>query len=230
MNTRTKYAIPAIVGMIVIMAFIVPAMAEQPQFASTSGTGSEHPLDDPLQYMQLVSGFEGAVQIQFDSGIDQMIEEKINVTLADAAIAAEENGLIHATDARMETIKNDQGNAYLVWTIHGYDSARSMTVGHSPDIFVVDAGDVTNFALTTKEWNLLSMPDVSYDKQTKFFEEFKESHFQSTGDAERDAEFLGLMQQIKDAYNNDDLPKAEQLRQQIHELYTESVQFSNPDA
>ena len=232
MNTRTKYAIPAVVGVIAIMAFIVPAMAEQAQFASTSGTGSEHPLDDPLQYMQLVSGFEGAVQIQFDSGTDQMIEEKINVTLADAAAVAEENGLTHATGAQIEVIRNDQGDTYLVWTIHGYDSARSETVGHSPDIFVVDAGDVTNFALTTKEWNLMNMPDVSYDMEMKFFEEFNEDDLRPTGNAEYDAlqaEFIGLMKQLKAAHDDGDSQKVDLIKQQMRELYTESVQIFNPD-
>ena len=235
MNTRTRYVIPAIAGMVVmmaIMAFTVPAMAVQSQSASTSGTGSEHPLDDPLQYIQLVSGFEGAVQIQFDSGTDQMIEEKINVTLADAAAVAEENGLIHATGARMEVIRNDQDNTYLVWTIHGYDSARSETVGHSPDIFVVDTGDVTNFALTTKEWNQLNMPDASYDLEMKFFEEFNEDDLLPTGDAEHDAlqaEFLGLIKQLKTAHDDGDSQKADQLRQQIRELGAESVHISNPD-
>ena len=229
MKTRTKYAIPSIIGMVTVMAFIVPAMAEQTQFASTLGSDSEPFSEDPLQYMKLVSGFEGTVQIQFEPGAEQRIEELINVSLADAAVIAEENGLVHATDARMEAVKNERGDAYLTWVIHGYDSARSETVGHSPDIFVVDAGDATNFVLTTKEWNL---PDVSYTQETQFFEGFEEDYFQPTGDVENDAlraEFLDLMQQLKDAQDENDPQKVEQVRLQIQELYTGSMQIANPD-
>jgi len=63
------------------------------------------------------------------------------------------------------------------------------------------------------------------------FEKFQQKFSEPTGDVEVDAahaQFLDLMQQLRDAYKNGDTDTAQSIKDQLHELKSSFLNMRNP--
>ena len=220
MNGKTKYAIPVFAAVFALMvAVAVPTvLAEGGDYAKWGG--EKHFKKGHHGFMAIpVEGFVGSIQVPEEKNIEayESLKSQITVSLGQAVSVAESNGVTDAMMASIGMAKDDDGNKYVVWTIASMDKdseSKTMTA----NIFVVDAGDATNFTQVSKTFDPAKM--MHGDKTAKF-EKFQQKFSEPTGDAEVDAtraQFLDLMQQLRDAYENGDTETAQTIKDQLKEL------------
>ena len=218
MNTKTKYMIPAFAAVFALMfAFGAPSvMAEGGDYAKWGG--EKHFKKG--HHAILVEGFSGTIELPEEMSRDShdALREQVTVSLRDAVSIAEDNGLEDAMKAGIGVAKDENGNKYLVWKVASMDK-DSESESVTANVFVVDAGDSSNFATVTKTFDH-AKDRMHGDKNAKF-DRLQERFSQPTGDAEVDAaraQFLDLMQQLRDAYSSGDTETAESLKGQLSEL------------
>ena len=223
MNSKTKYMIPAFAVIFALMfAVAIPTvMAEGGDYAKWGG--DKHFKKGHHGFMAIpVEGFVGSIQVpeEKNSETHEALKSQITVSLGQAVSVAESNGVTDAMKASIGIAKDDEGNKYVVWTIASMDKdseSNTMTV----NIFVVDAGDATNFTQVSKTFDHTKMMEKIHGDKTAKFEKFQQKFSEPTGDAEVDAaraQFLDLMQQLRDAYKNGDIDTAQSIKDQLKEL------------
>lgn len=178
----------------------------------------------------LVEGFVGSIPVpeEITPETHGELKDQVTVSLGQAVSVAESNGVTDAMKASIGIAKDGEGSKYVVWTIASMNKdteSETMTA----NIFVVDAGDSTNFTTVTKTFDHSEMKGKMYgDKMGKFQQKFSEP----TGDAEVDAaraQFLDLMQQLRDAYESGDTETAQSIKDQLKELkQTVFLNMRNP--
>lgn len=180
----------------------------------------------------LVEGFTGTVQIpeEMNRETHDRLKDQITVSLGQAVSVAESNGVTDAMKASIGIAKDGEGNKYVVWTITSMNKdAESETV--TKKIFVVDTGDAENFTTVIKSFDHSEMKEKMHGDKTAKFEKFQQKFSEPTGDAEVDAarvQFLDLMQQLRDAYENGDADTAQSIKDQLHELKSSFLDMRNP--
>ena len=223
MNFKTKYTIPVFAAVFALMfAVATPyVMAESGDHANWEGKTHHMGPRGPMgPHAILVEDFTGSIQIPEEMNPDthDSIKSQITVTLSQAVSLAEEQGFEDAMRASIGIVKDSDGNKYLVWTVFSMDrDQESGTI--TKNIFVVDAGDITNFTTVSKTFDPAEMKGQMHDDKTGKFE--KQHYFSPTGNADVDgarAQFHDLMQQLREAYKNGDTDTAQSIKDQLQEL------------
>jgi len=214
--------IPAFAAVFAMMFTVaVPTvMAEGGDYAKWGGEKSHHKGHGHMTI--LVEGFTGSIAIpeEMTPETHDELKSQVTVSLGQAVSVAESNGVTDAMKASIGIAKDGEGNKYVVWAIISIDKdAESKTM--TKNIFVVDAGDNTNFTTVTKTFDHSKMKERMHGDKTAKFEKFQEKFSESTSDADGDAaraQFLDLMQQLRDAYSNGDTDAAKSIKEQLKEL------------
>ena len=221
MNSKTKYMIPAFATIFALMfVFAVPTVvAEGGDYAKWGG--EKHIKKGHHGFMTIpVEGFVGSIPIpeEMNEETHEALKSQITVSLGQAVSVAESNGVTDAMKASIGIAKDGEGNKYVVWTIASIDKdseSETMTV----NIFVVDAGNADNFTTITKTFDHSKMKEKMHGDATVKFEKFQQKFSEPTGDVDvARAEFLDLMQQLRDAYNNGDTDAANSIQDQLKDL------------
>ncbi len=167
----------------------------------------------------IVEGFTGTIPVPEGMMTKEAHDElkgQVTVSLGQAVSVAESNGVTDAMKASIGIAKDGKGNKYVVWTITSInkdEESKTMTV----NIFVVDAGDAVNFTTVIKTFDHSEMREMNGDKIEKFQQKLSEPTDDAKVDTPR-AQFLDLIQQLKDAYANGDTETAQAIRDQLDEL------------
>ena len=219
MNTKTKYMIPAFAAVFALIFALGPpsAMAVGGDYAKWGG--EKHFKKG--HHVILVEGFSGTILLPEEMSRDSRdaLKEQVTVSLKDAVSVAEDNGFEDAMKAEIGIAKDGDGNKYLVWKVASMNK-DSDSESVTANIFVVDAGDASNFATVTKTFDHFAKDRMHGDKNAKF-DRLQERFSQPTGDPDVDAaraQFLDLMQQLREAYSNGDTETVESLKEQLSEL------------
>ena len=227
MNTKAKYMIPAFAAVFALMFAFAPSVtAESGDYASWGGEKNHK-----RHHAILVEGFVGVIPVPEEMTSDTRgeLKDQVTISLGQAVSVAEDNGLVDAMKAGIGIAKDGEGNKYVVWTIASMDKdSESETM--TANIFVVDAGNAANFTTVTKEFDHSKMSERIHGDKTAKFEKFQQKFSEPTGDVEVDAaraQFLDLMQQLRDAYSNGDSETAESLKEQLSELRQEFLNTRN---
>ena len=220
MNTKTKYMIPAFAAVFALIFALGPTSVMAEGDDNYAKWGDEKHFKKG-HHAILVEGFSGTIVLSEELNRDShdALKEQVTVSLKDAVSVAEDNGLEDAMKAGIGVVKDEDGNKYLVWKVASMErdsGSESVTA----NIFVVDAGNASNFATVTKTFDHYAKDRMHGDMNAKF-DKLQERFSEPTGDAEVDAaraQFLDLMQQLREAYSNGDTETAESLKKQLSEL------------
>ena len=226
MNTKTKYMIPVFAAVFALMFVIATpyVMAEGADHAKWAGEKDQK----RGHHVILVEGFTGTIQIpeEMTKETHDELKNQITVSLGQAVSIAESNGVTDAMKASIGIAENGEGNKYVVWTIASMNKdteSETMTA----NIFVVDAGDATNFTTFTKTFDHSEMEGKMYGgKMEKFQQKFSEPTGNADVDAAR-AHFLDLTQQLRDAIKNGDAETAQSLKKQLEEIRPSFLNMRN---
>lgn len=218
MNRKTTYLIPAFAAVFALMfAFASPyAMAEYGQGMYDKGMGQKHKM---MHKVIEVEGFVGSIQITEDAD-KQAIKDQVTVSLSEAASGLDVMG------GHIGVVSNENGDKFVAWTLKSIDrDSESETA--TATIYVVDAGDVSNTATITKEFDPSQMKGKhGFDRQHTGDKgankaQLLERLSQPTGDAETDAAraaFVEKVEELKAALESGDDEKASELREELKDL------------
>ncbi|MGY5148740.1 MAG: hypothetical protein ACW9W3_01620 [Candidatus Nitrosopumilus sp. bin_68KS] len=221
MNSKTKYMIPVFAAVFALMFVVaVPnAIAEGGNYAKMSE--DKHYKGHGHKAI-LVEGFTGSIVVpaEMTKETHGELKNQVTVSLGQAVSVAESNGVTNAMKASIGIVKDGENNKYVVWTITSIDKdAESETM--IKNIFVVDAGNADNFTTITKTFDHSKMREMHGEKMANKLEKYQQKFTEPTGDADVDsarAQFLDLMQQLQNAYNNGDSESAKSIHDQLKEL------------
>jgi hypothetical protein len=229
MNTKTKYMIPAFAAIFALM-FVVATpyvIAEGADHAKWTGEKDQK----RGHYAILVEGFTGTIQIpeEMTKETHDALKNQVTVSLGQAVSVAESNGVTDAMKASIGIAKNGEGNKYVVWTITNMNKdteSETMTA----NIFVVDAGDATNFTTVTKTFDHSKMKGKMNSDKMEKYEKFQQKFSEPTGNADVDAakaHFLDLTQQLREAIKNGDTETVQSLKKQLEEIKPSFLNMRN---
>lgn len=149
MKKTSKFILPAFVA-----AFALAFVVATPYVMAESGYGM-HSFDGAKSHKGhwaiQVEGFEGTIQITED--VDKKtLKDKVTVSLSEASAG------LDVQKASLGVAVNENGEKYLVWKLVSIiTDSESGTA--TKTINIVDAGDVDNTALVTKEFDKSSHQD-----------------------------------------------------------------------
>ena len=219
MNSKTKYMIPVFAAVFALMfvAALPNAIAEGGDYAKMGG--DKHHKKGHGHKAILVEGFTGKIVVpeEMTKETHGELKSQVTVSLGQAVSVAEANGVTDAMKASIGIAKDGQDNKYVVWKIISVDRDEESQT-KTKNIFVVDAGDSTNFTSISKT---IDHSKMKSDKIDKKIEKFQQKFTEPTGNADVDsarAQFLDLMQQLRDAYTNGDSETAKSIKEQLKEL------------
>ncbi|WP_428324613.1 hypothetical protein [Nitrosopumilus sp.] len=219
MNDKIKYMIPVFTAVFALM-FVATApnvIAEGVDYAKYSD--DKYHKKGHGHKAILVEGFTGSVVIpkEMTKEIFGDLKEQITVTLGQAVSVAESNGVTDAIKAKVGITKDGEGNKYVVWKIISVDIDVESQI-KTKNIFIVDAGDNTNFTSISKT---IDHSKMKGDKIDRKIEKFQHKFSEPTGDSDVDnarSQFLDLLQQLRDAYENGDTEIVQSIKDQLQEL------------
>lgn len=228
MNSKTKYMIPVFAAVFALMFTFTPFVMAQ---GDGEHTEEKHAEWGGEKYSKeenhgkkaiLVEGFIGTIQIPEETTEETHgeLKDQVTVSLSQAVSVAESNGVTDAMKASIGIAEDNEDNMYVVWTITSVDKDEESET-KTKNIFVVDAGDSTNFASITKTFDHSEMNEKMHGDKNAMFEKFQQKFTEPTGDADVDAaraQFLDLLQQLRDAYTNGDTETAKSIHDQLKEL------------
>ena len=217
MNRKTTYLIPAFAAVFALMfAFASPdVMAEPGERMHEKWSGQkQHKMHKAIE----VEGFVGSIQITEDSD-KQALKDQVTVSLSEAAEGLDVMG------GKIGVAINENGDKYLTWTLKSIEKdSESETV--TATIYVVDAGDASNTAVVTKEFDRSdSYGKFSHNgyKHANLAEKL-ERLSQPTGDADVDAAratFVEKLQELQTALDSGNSERASELREELDDLRSE---------
>lgn len=222
MNSKTKYMIPAFAAVFALMfAVAIPTvMAEGGDYAKWGG--DKHHMKGHGHKAILVEEFTGSIAIPAEMTKKTFgeLKDQVTVSLSQAVSVAESNGVTDAMKASIGIAKDGEDNKFVVWTVSSM-SKDSESDTMTANIFVVDAGDKTNFTSITKTFDHSKMTERMHGDMSAKFEKLQQKFAEPTGDADVDAaraQFLDLSQQLRDAHTNEDTEAAKSIKDQLKEL------------
>lgn len=225
MNTKTKYMIPVFAAVFaVIFVFSTPYVMADDANGTWAGNhfkganehwGEDHhrgPKGTMGPHVITIENFTGSVAIPQDITKDtrDSLKDQVTVTLAQAVNVASSNGF-DGMRASLGVVDDGAGNKYLVWTIISIDKDAE-TGAVTCNVFVVDAGDATNFAQTTQTFDH-PMKGDGHGPNAQGFQKFTDNL-----DPETKAKFQDLMDQLRQAHQNGDTETVKNLKDQLHQL------------
>ena len=217
MNRKTTYLIPTFAAVFALMfAFASPVvMAESGEGIHDKWSGQkQHKMNKAIE----VEGFVGSIHITEDSD-KQALKDQVTVSLSEAAKGLDVMG------GKIGVAINENGDKYLTWTLKSIEKdSESETV--TATIYVVDAGDASNTAVVTKEFDRSdSYEKFSHNgyKHANLAEKL-ERLSQPTGDADVDAAratFVEKLQELQTALDSGNSERASELREELDDLRSE---------
>jgi hypothetical protein len=231
MSTKIKYMIPAFAAVFALVFVFTPYVMAENGVSAMWGDGAKHPRGHMGPHVIQVEGFTGTIQIPVEMTREthDSLKSQVKVSLSQAVSIAEASGVTDAMMANIGIVEDDTNNKYLVWIIISMDKdveSETMTA----NIFVVDAGDATNFITVTKAFDHSKMSEGMYGDKMEKFEKFQQKFSEPTGNADVDAaraHFLDLMQQLRDAIKNGDTATAESIKKQLEEIRPSFLNMRN---
>lgn len=155
MNTKTKYLIPAIAVVFALtFAFVTPyVIAESGEYTHAKWGDKQHKMHKAIEVV-LGEGKNWSVLLpeEFNKDTMKSLKTDVTVSLIDAANAAKLAGVEDVMKASIGIAKDQNGNNGIAWILTSMnmdDESQTATA----NIFVVDAGDITNTAKTTKTFD-----------------------------------------------------------------------------
>ena len=153
MNTKTKIHIPAIAVLVAIVAIATtPAiMAESGYAKGAWHDGAKHAWKDGAKHHKhmaiQVEGFVGSIPVpeDIDRESKKALKDQVTVSLSEAA-----QGL-DVKIGKIGIAANENEDKFLVWKLVSIDTEDSET--KTATIYIVDAGDASNTAQVTKEFD-----------------------------------------------------------------------------
>lgn len=254
------YLIPAFVAIFALIVFAPSILADKGEYAKWED--GKHPMEQkgPMGFHAIqVKGFNGTIQIPKEMTMEthDLLKSQITVSLSQAVSVADQNGFADAMSANIGIVQN-QDIKYLAWIISSIEKNKDSQI-ITANIFVVDAGDKTNFAKTTQTFdhskmygdkmygNKTMMDDKKhgdkmygdktkmgemYDYKTKRHDQSESKFSEKTGNSDIDAtkaKFLDLMQQLREAYKKGDTQTAQSIKEQLHELKQAFLDMRNSE-
>ncbi|NND86382.1 MAG: hypothetical protein HKM23_03435 [Nitrosopumilus sp.] len=189
----------------------------------------------------MVEGFVGSIavpdmsEVEDKKAVYEELKSRVTVKLSDAAVVAENAGLA-ITKGKMAKVVNENGEKFVVWKlIEKNKDSNSETV--TKTIFVVDAADVTNTSIVTKEYdhsmknerhsgkdykNTLSDPQEIESKIAKIEQKINDGTL-SSEQAESKVQFLYLLRQLQSAISEGNDVQVDSIREQLQELRNQMI-------
>ena len=229
MNRKTKYMIPVFAAVFaMVFVFSTPYVMADDANGTWAGKhfkgageqwGGEHHMGPRGSHAVTIDGFTGSIVIPQDITKDtrSSLKNQVTVTLSQAANVASSNGF-EGMSASLGAVDDGAGNKYFVWKITNIDKDAE-TGAVTCNVFVVDAGDATNFAQTTQTFDHPMKGDGHGPKAQGFHK------FADNLDPETQAKFQDLMDQLRQAHQNGDTEAVKNLKDQLHQL----MQSLHPD-
>ncbi len=155
MKTARKYLIPAFVAAFVLTFVIATpyVIAEGGDYGHAKWGAKHHKMHKVIEVV-LDEDKKWSIQLpeEFNKDAMKSLKEDVSVSLLDAANAAQSAGVDDVMKASIGIAKDQNGNKGVAWILASMNmDEESQTI--TANIFVVDAGDVTNTATTTKEFD-----------------------------------------------------------------------------
>ena len=215
MNKKTKYLIPAFAAVFALMFAVAPSLA-----MAESGGDMHSKWKDPKNHKMYrvvdVDGFVGAIQITED--VDrQSLKEQITVSLSEAADELDVMG------AHIGVAVNENDDKFIVWALKSIEKDSESGIA-TMTIHIVDAADVNNTAVITKEFDPTQRDGKSYkniinnpDKIDRIQEKLSEP----TGDTDVDAlrtTAVEKLEELQEAIENGDSEIIYELRDELKNL------------
>jgi hypothetical protein len=220
MTTKTQYLLPAFVAIFALMFVVatpyVAADEDDSRFAQQNG--KRHM---PIQ----ADGFEGSIPITEDSDRQEIKSQK-TVSLSEASAG------IDVHKAHLGVVVNENDDKFLVWILANVEKDSESETAIAT-IFVVDAGDLSNTATITKEIDLSEKTRDGKrtrdgDGMAKKIERLEERFSEPTGNEELDelqTQFFEKIQELKDAHEEGDSDKVQELRKELKELREQLIEL-----
>ena len=241
MNSKTKYVLPAFAAIFALM-FVAAAphvLAEPGEGKAWTGYADyKHAKKMHHNHIKVVTveGFTGSIPVPDMSKVEdkrevyESLKEQVIVKLSDAASAAE-NAELDVMKGSIDMAVNENNEKYVVWVLveKNRDSESQTTTA---TIFVVDAGDLSNTAQVTKEFDH-SARGIDTTNFASKAEKLQQKFSEPTGNLEVDAlrsQFLEKVQDLRDASYDGDIEKAQQIRDELKSLKDQLIEMRNPVA
>ena len=244
MNTKTtKFLLPAFAAVFALMfVAVAPHVMAEPSEGKTwtGGEGDDYKhakMAHKAHTAMTVEGFTGSILVPDMSDMEdkkaayEELKSQVTVRLSEAASAAENAGL-DVSKAELTKVVNENKEKFIVWKLVEKNKSSDSDMV-TKTIFVVDAGDITNTATITKEYDS-SMKDEnrhSYDKDhtstlsdpqkiegkiAKIEQKINEGNL-SPEQSENKVQFVYLLRQLQTAVSDGNDAQADSLREQLQE-------------
>jgi len=155
MKTARKYLIPAFVAAFALMfAVATPyVIAEGGDYTHAKWGAKYHKMHKAIE-VNLEEGKSWAIPLPEDFNKESIksLKEDVSVSLIDAANAAHSAGVDDVMKASIGIAIDQNGNKGVAWILASMNMDEEAQTA-TANIFVVDAGDITNTAETTKEFD-----------------------------------------------------------------------------
>jgi hypothetical protein len=210
-----------------VAVFALMFVAVTPYVAAEDGDGpfaQYHGEKMQKKHMPIqVEGFEGSIQITEDSD-RQELKDQVTVSLSEAADGLE------VYKASLGAVVNENDEKFLVWVLINFEKDSESGIV-TATIYIVDAGNSSNTTEITREVDR-SQGDRNKshgnlaDKLTNLEEKFSEP----TGNEEVDelgAQLVEKIGELKEAHEEGDSDKVQELRQEIKDLMQQLRELRN---
>lgn len=238
MNNKTKYMLPAFAAVFALMfvAATPYVLAESGDEKTWMGEGDyKHAKKMHKGHIKvvMVEGFTGSIPLPDMSTIAdkrevfESLREQITVRLSEAATAAE-NAELDVMKGSIGIAVNENGEKYIVWLLSEKNRDLDSQIT-TATIFVVDAGDLSNTAQVTKEFDH-SVKGIDATKFANKAERLQQKFSEPTGNPEVDilrSQFVEKIQELRDVSSNGDVEKAQQIREELKSLKDQLIEMRN---
>ena len=218
MNRKTAYLIPAFAAVFALMFAFAPTLASAENSDDMYGKWTDQ-RNHKMHKIIEVEGFVGSIQITEDAD-RQTLKDQVSVSLSEAAEGLDVMG------GHIGVAVNENGDKYLAWTLKSIQKDSESETA-TATIYIVDAGDASNIATTTKEFDRTKFDGkFSHDDKNRAYmiDKIQEKFSEPTGDTDVDAArsaFVEKLQELKVAFENEDSERAFELRDELKDLRSE---------
>ena len=213
MTTKTQYMLPAFVAIFALMfVAVIPYVAADD---SDSAFGQHQGEKMYKKHMPIqVEGFEGSIQITENSD-RQELKGQVTVSLSEAAEGLE------VYKAHLGAVINENDEKFLVWILANFEKDEESGIV-TATIYIVDAADSSNTTQITREIERSTEDRKrSPGDLVNNLERLEEKFSEPTGNEELDelgAQIVEKIQELKEAHEEGDSDKVQELRQELKDL------------
>lgn len=220
MNTKTRYMLPAFAAVFALMfVAATPYVIAEPGVEKDAWhDGQKNMWKDGAKHHKRhmvieVEGFVGSILVPEDINREdyKALKDQVTVSLSEAADD------LDVMKGSIGIAVNENGERFVVWKLVSIDENNDSDT-MTATIYVIDAADATNTTTVIKEFDPSMKDGERYEKK---IERLEQKLAEPTGDAELDAvraQFLTLIQELREAHENEDSDRAQEIRDELKEL------------